>query len=126
MLVVNLHRRERGRQRAGRHDVFDAQRLLGGIEIFEVAQLNFHSPDAQPRAIGALQLEIRQLRQCFSQRRGVIMADRRLSSLRLEYGWREARREEAGNAESGGQIGARIVEIRPQIVFEDWKRALQP
>ena len=73
-LAVDAHRRKRGRQRAGRQDVVDGDRLLAAVEIAHHAGAHMRRPDREPWRAAVDQREVDQFAERFAQRRGGVEA----------------------------------------------------
>src|SRR6266567_2411481 len=131
MLALDDNGREPRRQRAGCHDVLRPDLLaqlleLEIVEILEVAGGHTHRAEAEPCLQIVDAVEIDQMLQRFSQRRGVVIALRLRAALRPQRRRRKTRREKPGNAEGRDQGGAGLVEERsPAVALRDgipWHR----
>ena len=72
-LAVDPDGGERRRQRAGRHDVFDAEDAVAAVEISHLAGADMGGTDRQPRPATVHQIEIDELGQGLLQRLGGIV-----------------------------------------------------
>ena len=60
-LAVDAHRRKRRRQRAGRHDVLDADLAVAAVEVSHLAGAHMRGADGEPRLARVDQREVDQL-----------------------------------------------------------------
>ena len=96
--AVDLHHRQPRRQRARGHDVFRQQRLLGAVEIAEIAGGDVHRADRQAGVAARLgqQIPVHQLLQRLPQRGGVVEGGGAGGAARREPGVDRVGRKKPG------------------------------
>ena len=107
-LAVDAHRRKRRRQRAGCHDVLQADRFVATVEIAHFSVLDVHRADGQARLAVIEIVEIDELGECRAQRgcrvvRRIFQPDLQMGTEpRLGVG-AEKRRKPIGHGRHMGQ-----------------------
>ena len=123
IIRADLHRRESGRQRPRRHDVFRLDLMLGIVEEDEIAAHHIDRADREAAALAVQQIEINQLQQSLAQRAVVVIAGGALGAGGAEPGTDFLGLEEAGLAQKRAVEGrCRIAHLAENVAV----RRVQP